>query len=53
MPEHKIEPNNWIKKYSDYLFNYTVSRVDDREIAKDLVQETFFAALKSMKNFKV
>lgn len=52
MAEHKIDPNNWIKKYSDYLLNYTVVRVDGREIAKDLVQETFFAGLKSMKNFK-
>lgn len=52
MAEHKINPNNWIKNYSDYLLNYTVVRVDGREIAKDLVQETFFAGLKSMKNFK-
>jgi len=52
MAEHKIDPNNWIKNYSDYLLNYTVVRVDGRELAKDLVQETFFAGLKSMKNFK-
>ena len=36
----------------DYLFNYTITRVRDRETAQDLVQETFFAGLKSMKNFK-
>ncbi len=52
MPEHAVDPNQWIDNYSDYLFNYTIVRVDDREIAKDLVQETFFAGLKSMKNFK-
>ncbi|MEP1490253.1 MAG: sigma-70 family RNA polymerase sigma factor [Algibacter sp.] len=52
MPIHKIDPNKWIDLYSDYLFNYTVSRVSDREIAQDLVQDTFFAGLKSMKNFK-
>ncbi|MCB0433489.1 MAG: sigma-70 family RNA polymerase sigma factor [Mangrovimonas sp.] len=52
MAEHMLNPNTWIDKYSDYLFNYTISRVNDREIAKDLVQETFFAGLKSMKNFK-
>lgn len=52
MAEHTLNPNTWIDKYSDYLFNYTISRVNDREIAKDLVQETFFAGLKSMKNFK-
>ncbi len=52
MPVHKIDPNNWIKNYSDYLLNYTITKVDGREVAKDLVQETFFAGLKSMKNFK-
>lgn len=52
MPKHKIDPNKWIDLYSDYLFNYTITRVSDREIAQDLVQETFLAGLKSMKNFK-
>ncbi|WP_417290237.1 sigma-70 family RNA polymerase sigma factor [Corallibacter sp.] len=52
MPKHELNPNTWIDRYSDYLFNYTISRVNDREMAKDLVQDTFFAALKSMKNFK-
>lgn len=52
MPNHQIDPNNWIDSYSDYLFNYTISRVSDREIAQDLVQDTFLAGLKSMKNFK-
>ena len=52
MPKHIIEPEKWIDRYSDYLFNYTISRVSDREMAKDLVQDTFVASLKSMKNFK-
>lgn len=51
-PKHMIDPNKWIDAYSDYLFNYTISRVSDREIAQDIVQDTFFAGLKSMKNFK-
>lgn len=52
MPNHHINPSKWIELYSDYLFNYTISRVNDREIAKDIIQDTFFAALKSKKNFK-
>jgi len=52
MSQHQLDPNKWIDLYSDYLFNYTISRVNDREMAKDLVQETFLAGLKSMKNFK-
>lgn len=52
MLQHQLDPNKWIDHYSDYLFNYTITRVNDREIAKDLVQDTFFAGLKSMGNFK-
>ncbi|MFC5044174.1 sigma-70 family RNA polymerase sigma factor [Aquimarina hainanensis] len=52
MSTNTIDPNIWVDKYGDYLFNYTIVRVDDKEIAQDLVQETFFAGLKSMKNFK-
>ncbi|MDO6801542.1 sigma-70 family RNA polymerase sigma factor [Wenyingzhuangia sp. 1_MG-2023] len=49
---HTLNPDNWIDAYADYLFNYTITRVNDAEKAKDLVQETFFAGLKSMKNFE-
>ena len=49
---HTLNPDNWIDAYADYLFNYTITRVNDADRAKDLVQETFFAGLKSMKNFE-
>ncbi|MDF0708985.1 sigma-70 family RNA polymerase sigma factor [Flagellimonas okinawensis] len=52
MAKHKLQPDNWVDQYADYLFNYAVSRVSDAEIAKDLVQETFFAGLNSAKNYK-
>ena len=52
MSGHKINPNKWIDSYADYLFNYTITRVRDRETAQDLVQDTFVAGLNSMKNFK-
>ncbi|MFD0862728.1 sigma-70 family RNA polymerase sigma factor [Sungkyunkwania multivorans] len=52
MPQHQLDPNTWIDRYADYLFNYTIVRVKDRETAEDLVQETFLAGLKSMENFK-
>lgn len=47
-----LNPDKWIDNYADYLFNYAVVRVNDRDLAKDLVQETFFAGLKSAKNFQ-
>jgi RNA polymerase sigma-70 factor (ECF subfamily) len=52
MTAHQLHPETWVDQYADYLFNYAISRVSDSEIAKDLVQETFFAGLKSAKNFK-
>jgi|SRR5690554_268428 len=52
MKTHTIDPDQWVDKYSDYLFNYTITRVRDRETANDLVAETFLAGLRSMKNFK-
>lgn len=50
--KHSIDAKKWVDKYSDYLFNYTIVRVNNREVAKDLISETFLAGLKSMKNFK-
>ena len=52
MPNHKLYPETWVDKYSDYLFNFTISRVNNSEIAKDLISETFLAGLKSKDNFK-
>ena len=52
MPKHQLDPNVWVDRYSDYLFNFTIVRVNDSEIAKDLISETFLAGLKSKDNFK-
>lgn len=52
MANNKIDASKWVDRYSDYLFNYTITRINDAELAKDIVQDTFFAGLKSMKNFK-
>ncbi|GGG92369.1 RNA polymerase sigma factor RpoE [Polaribacter pacificus] len=47
-----LSPNLWIDRYADYLYNYAITRVNNSDLAKDLVQETFFAGLKSAKNFE-
>lgn len=52
MATNKLDPDKWVDRYADYLFNYTIVRVNDREVANDLISETFLAALNSMKNFK-
>jgi RNA polymerase sigma-70 factor (TIGR02943 family) len=50
--KHILDPEKWISLHSDYLYNYAISRINKTEISKDLVQETFFAALNAMKNFE-
>ena len=47
-----LNPDTWVDKYADYLYNYTIVRVNDHIIAQDLISETFLAGLKSKKNFK-
>ncbi|NEW78221.1 MAG: sigma-70 family RNA polymerase sigma factor [Gelidibacter sp.] len=47
-----LNPEKWVSLHADYLFNYTISRLNDRDLAKDLVQDTFFSALKAKDNFK-
>ncbi len=50
--KHTANPNKWIDNYADYLFYYAKSRVSDTDIAKDLMQETFYAGIKGLDNFK-
>lgn len=52
MAENNLQPDTWVDAYADYLFNYAIARINDAEVAKDLVQETFLAGLKSAKNYK-
>lgn len=47
-----LNPNNWIKTYSDELFGYAMNKTGHSGLAEDLVQETFLAGLKSQSNFK-
>ncbi|HRH60069.1 MAG TPA: sigma-70 family RNA polymerase sigma factor [Chitinophagaceae bacterium] len=42
----------WVNNYSDMLYRYALPRVNDSEIAKDLVQDTFLAAWRNYDNFK-
>lgn len=49
---HSLHPEQWVDRYADYLYNYTIGRVSDHEVAQDLVSETFLAGLRSSGNFK-
>jgi RNA polymerase sigma-70 factor (ECF subfamily) len=50
--KYNCEPENWVNQYSNELFRFAISRVNSREIAEDLVQDTFLSGLKSVKNFR-
>lgn len=52
MASETLHPEKWVDLYSDYLYNYTIVRVNDHEIAQDIISETFLAGLKSKDNFK-
>jgi RNA polymerase sigma-70 factor (ECF subfamily) len=47
-----LNPHKWVVTHADYLYAYAISRINDEEQAKDLVQETFLAALEKVKTFE-
>jgi RNA polymerase sigma-70 factor (TIGR02943 family) len=47
-----LEPQQWVYKYADYLYAYAFSRTNDEEQSRDLVQETFLAALQGISKFE-
>lgn len=51
MSEETLVPEKWVERYSDMMYRYTLVRVKDADTAEELVQSTFFAALKSQNSF--
>jgi RNA polymerase sigma-70 factor (ECF subfamily) len=55
-PSHEtktvLRPEAWLENHGDYLFRYAMARLGNKEIAEDVVQETFLAALKGRDQFK-
>jgi RNA polymerase sigma-70 factor, ECF subfamily len=45
------DPERWVDDHGDLLYRYALVRVRDGSTAEELVQETFFAALKSRSRF--
>jgi RNA polymerase sigma-70 factor (TIGR02943 family) len=44
--------SDWVNLYTQDLVKWAIQRVSDRDLAKDLVQETFLAAFEQMEKFK-
>jgi RNA polymerase sigma-70 factor (ECF subfamily) len=50
--QSKLNSDIWVDDYGDALFHFALARVNDRETAEDLVQDTFLAAMQSRGRFK-
>src|ERR1700761_1514291 len=47
-----LKPELWVQEHSDYLYGYAITRIYVKDDALDIVQETFYAALKARNSFK-
>ncbi len=47
-----LSPEKWVQSYADYLFSHALYKTNKRELAEDLVQDTFFSALRAKDTFK-
>lgn len=53
MPKtNKLNPSDWSENYANQLFAFAYTRTKSQALSEDLVQDTFFSALKSKDNFK-
>ena len=50
--QNNLDPNNWVKNYADYLYNFAYYRVNNQELAEDLVQDTFLSGIKGKNTYK-
>jgi RNA polymerase sigma-70 factor (ECF subfamily) len=48
----RINPLNWVSAHADYLYSFAITRLNDPELARDLVQETFLGALEKLSSFQ-
>src|ERR1700688_4711790 len=49
---NQLDPHKWVNAHADYLYSFAISRINDEEQARDLVQDTFLAALEKVNNFE-
>lgn len=50
--KNNLDPTTWPDLYGDYLYTFAKMRVGDGDLAQDLVQDTFFSALKAKDKFE-
>jgi RNA polymerase sigma-70 factor (TIGR02943 family) len=47
-----VNPQQWVSAHADYLYAFAITRINDEEQARDLVQDTFLAALEKVAGFE-
>jgi len=50
--QHQLNPHQWVAAHADYLYGFAITRINDDELARDLVQDTFLAALQKTAGFQ-
>lgn len=48
----RSDPDVWVERHADALYRYALLRLRNQELAEDIVQETFLAALKARSTFE-
>ena len=48
----KSDPSTWVDEHGDVLYRFALLRVEDPDVAEDLVQETFISAIQGLDRFK-
>lgn len=51
MSDKNTQIREWVKSYTDELFNWAFYKTSSRETAEDMVQETFMAAMQGWEKF--
>lgn len=51
-PISKRDASRWVEEHGDALYRFALLRVGDPDLAGDLVQETFLAALRGREGFR-
>jgi len=49
---NQLDPHHWVNAHADYLYGFAISRINEEELARDLVQDTFLAALEKLAGFE-
>jgi len=44
-------PEKWVDEHGDYLYRYALMRLRNPELAEEIVQETFLAAIQARRSF--